>query len=637
MPAPASGARTLLGFQLERQIPGSQLGCPYPIITAIPAPAAPDCTNGAGTGVTGVGTFKMAAIYAGRGETAASATGSGVAVEDGSYAVTAPLADESGGLVCIGRRFYRDVDSGGFFEVLTIWDNTTTAFDDATPLGKEGKRRPRSGTTGANCDQTGANFGFQFIRPDNGSDFQRDDTNYKSTEQTGRLGESRAIPGLVNYAHTLNTDLRAGTVVALLASMTGKPTVTQAAGAPAFTYDFPLSDLEKDSVSLSAIFHKGGDLRPLLFGGIKTTEMGITYGEKGQAKLQAKLMGAWDSEAAFGKKTAGTGTFASAPVARGVRSDANRYTDSVFVKVIAAPAVSGGIGSFTIRAALAAAGGTPTFGTAVTSKVYYDPTTKRQCHPAAIGATVATRNQSAWVELYDSTSGLTIGIDDEENRKPFLIYFPGDVSLLAANDVYEIKALQPVPGIYSTAHPTGPADDGSYTGQAPRQTLTTRFAPTHVTIMKGPDSASTDILRFQAGNIKISRPADPVNECGPEAANPSEVDVFGKFKIELDVDRRLNSRVFERLMKENGRLYTVLTFEGSRIKIDTVTGTLAAEREAFNLVLAQSRIESLNSPLAGDKVYVEKMKISPEQPDDEDFDVVSPTVTTFASWDFSRI
>ncbi len=60
MPSPASGARTLLGLKIDRQIPGQQLGCPEPVVTPIAAPTAP-ATAALGGGpstveIAGVGT-----------------------------------------------------------------------------------------------------------------------------------------------------------------------------------------------------------------------------------------------------------------------------------------------------------------------------------------------------------------------------------------------------------------------------------------------------------------------------------------------------------------------------------------------------------------------------------------------------
>ncbi|MDD5305555.1 MAG: hypothetical protein PHS14_20845 [Elusimicrobia bacterium] len=821
MSAPASGARTLLGLKIDRQIPGQQLGCPEPVISAIAAPDPPGADIGAdasllstapvgtpaGPAATGTGTYtgvgaaifdveidatgspdtfkwrknggswttgvatldaspillsdgisvtfttpgtfghtlgdawtitwtpggvtgasvlyKMSAIYAGLGEGAASAASTTIAPTEKAITVTPAAAPTPNGAVVLGRRFYRKIDSGPYLEIKTRWDNTTDPFTDSIMPGAEGVRTPRSGTTGMSAEQTGANFGFQFIRVDNASDFNRDDTYFKSTEQTGRLGEPRGIPGLVKYTHAFNFDVRIGSLVPLLASMMGKPTVTQSTGEPVLTYAFPLSDLSSDSISLSALFYKGGDFRPQLFLGMKCSEIAFDLGKK-QAQAKAKLEGQHDTECGFGKALSGnTGTFASAPVVRGVRSDAKAYSDSVFVKVIAAPAVSGGIGSFTIKAALAAAGTvSPSFGDAITksvktttghddltgagtytgsvmatyeveidatgspdtykwrknggayttgvnattgpvvlsdgitvtfgsatghsvgdkwvvfvaiSNVYYDPTTKRQIHPAAIGNATGTAQQSAWVELWESTTGLALGFDEEENRKPFEVYFPGDVTLLAANDIFEIPALLPVPDVYTAAHPTGPGDDGSYTGQRPRFTFTSRMTPAHVTLFRGPSSTGQQVLNAISGTMKIGRPIDAVEGLGPEAANPIDVDVFGKFVLGLDIDRRYVTREFERAAKADERFYSVVQVQSHRVVVDPVYGTLSALREQANFTYAQARVDKTAAVLSGDKVIDEKITITPEQPDDDTLEFVDINLKTAHSWDFSRV
>lgn len=592
-------------------------------------------------GVTGSSVlYKEAAIYAGRGEGTASAASSTISASGQGVTVTPTAAPTTGGAVVLGRRFYRSIDSGPYLEVKTRWDNTTATFTDSVKAGTEGTRTPRSGSTGLSAEQTAANYGFQFIRVDNATDFSRDDTHFKSTEQTGQLGEARGIPGMVKYAHTLNVDTRIGSIVPFLASMTSKPTVAQNSGEPVLKYAFPLSDLEADSISLSGLHYKGGDFRPQLFLGMKCSEIDFDLLGKAQAKTKLKLMGQQDTEAGFGKALSGnSGTFASVPVPRGVRSGTNAYTDSVFVKIQAAPAVALGIGSFTVRAALAAAGTlSPTFGSAVTTTVFYDPSTKRQIHPVAIGSSAATAQQSAWVELWESTTGLALGFDEGENRKPFEVYFPGDVSLLAAGDIFEIPALQKVPNVYSAANPTGPSDNGSYSGQRPRFTFTSRMTPAHVTLTRGAGAGSQAVLSAQAATFKISRPADEVEGLGPEAANPLDVDVFGKFTLSLDIERRYITREFERLAKSDARLYSVVKLQSHRIIVDPVSGTLSADREQAVFTIAQGRIDKTNAPLSGDKVITEKITIMPEQPDDDSIPgVFSLDLSTAHSWDFSRV
>lgn len=641
MSSPASGARTLLGLKIDRQIPGQQLGCPEPAVAAIAAPTTPATIAGATGLVTAAAVlYKMSTIYAGLGETAASAASTTLAVTLKIVTIT-PVASPTSGLPAVlGRIFYRSIDGGSYKEVQRSWVNTTAPLSDNVPAGSEGTRTPRTGTTGIAAEQTAANYGFQFIRPDTGTDFNRDDTSDKSTEQTGQLGEPRSIPGMVKYEHPFNCDARIGTLVPLLASMRGKPTAVQNAGEPVVVYGFPSSDLPSDSVSLSGIFFKGGSLRPQLFLGMKCSEIDLSLGKK-QAQLKAKLTGQHDTEAGFGKAlAANTGTFASMPVVRGLRSDANAYTtDSAYVKIVAAPSVTNGLGSFTIRAALAVAGSTtPTFGTAVTSTVYYDPTTKRQCHPAAIGNAMATLQQSAWIELWESTTGFALGFDVDENRKPFEVYFPGDVSLLAAGDVFEVPALQKIPGVYTTANPTGPSDDGSYTGQRPRFTFTSRMTPAHIILTRGSGSSTQTILDAQSSSLKITRPVDAVEGLGPEAANPTDVDVFGKFVLSFDVERRLIDREFERIAKSDERLYAVVKLQSHRIVVDPVAGTLSADREEASFTYAQARVDKTSSAFSGDKVTMEKITLIGEQSDDDTvIEAVDIAAKTAHSWDFSRV
>jgi len=634
----ASGARALFGIGLEKQIPGQQIGAPCPIALALTAPTAPTSAEGIAGLLTGTFVWYVSFVFAGRGETAASAaTTVPLVLSLHKATVTIPVYAGSAA-TCLGRRIYRSSDGGTTKPLVTeIWNNTATTFTDNIPIGSEHPTKvAKSGSTGANAEQTGANFGLKFIRPDVGSDLQRKDSYGKSTEMTGRLGQARGIPMATTYTQKLDVEARTSALIPLLASMVGLPTVMQVTDEPTLIYDFPLSDLTADSVSLFASWYEGGDLRPGIFMGMKTGDIDFAVSEKKWTQIKANLVGTNDTENAFGTVKTGAATYGFMPVLRGPRLDANAYTDSIFVKITTAPAEADGIGTFVVKVARAAAGGSPSYGSTALI-VYYDPTTGRQCHPAAIGNDTATDNQGAWIELFDSTSAAAIGADVGENRKPVMIYFPDDVSGLALNDEWEFLAQQPVFGIYSAANPTGPADDGSFTGQAPRFELPNRFTPAHVIIKRGPDAGGLTLLDVQDVGVKLSRPIDAVVSLGPEAANPSDVDVFGQVDIELDFGKRLKNREFERAMKQDERLYTSVVFQGPPIIVDQVLGTLSTYREKIALLLPQARVESTSSPLASDKALPEKIKIMAEQPDNEELDVMTLQVVSTASYDFAAI
>jgi hypothetical protein len=397
----------------------------------------------------------------------------------------------------------------------------------------------------------------------------------------------------------------------------GPPVVTQAAGKPEWTYTWPGNPytLSRDSISISAILDPGGDIRPKGFWAHKAGGIDIPFALAKEALAKVKLSGTGDTECGIGAVGTKTGTYARVPVLRGVPGWSTPLTDGLTVKIADAPAA----GTFTVVTKV----GSGSYST-YKSTIYYDTTTHRQIKGG--------RNQSEWVELLD-TAGRTLGQNTGANRKPLSIHFSGDVTLLAANDTFTLSALMPKLGVYTAANPTGPSNDGSYTGQVPREMLTPLFAPTRISLFRGVNSPDT-FLEVQGADFKLERPLQPVHSLGPEAASAIDVDVLGKIMCSIDFDRRWISREFERVLKTDARYQASVEVDGAPIR--TNPGVLGAY-EQFIATLKQARVETSTATISTDKVIPEKVTVTGERPDDGSgfFSQLSVVAGTF--FDFSGI
>lgn len=423
----------------------------------------------------------------------------------------------------------------------------------------------------------GSNFGLVQFPIDPGVIYARNDDQFVPPELTGYFGNPQSIPGRIMRPLDWSMGLRTGSAIPIVATFLGKPTRTQDGAATAYNYAYSLSDTTASASSMWGMFHKGGDTYPLAFSRARFGELAFESDGNALVSLKAKGMACLDTEHGFGVADVGNGgTYTThAPVLMGDRSDANRLTDSLKLKISSAPSV----GVFKVKVAFAAGA----YSTVETS-IAYDTVSKKQ---------------TAWVELYDDDG--PIGFDECENRGQVLVFFPDDVTKLALNDIFTFPALCQIPGT---------AAQGGDTTVARTSIGGCRFGPAHVSVKRGTSSADT-VLDFESGSFKLTRQITPAFTHGAGARNPYDMDVTGYVSIELEADRRFDSREFERLIRTNDRYVVEVLYQGP-----VLTGSGSAWRDQLLFSIPQARIDKTASPLTGPGITKEKLNIVAEQKSD---------------------
>ena len=605
----ATGAQNVLMLGLEQQIPGYNVGAPLPFTTAAAPPGAPTTALGSGTGITAASLkYGLRAWIKGRGLTAIG-TKSTPALAPSNKDVTVTWSALAAATGCYGYRVERTTDDGTTWTpVADVWGRTTVTYTDAVAVGSE----PEMDAPVAD-DETILNHGLVQVSASPAPFFDRKDGEFNSDELTGYLGEPDAIPGFMTVPAELPFDMRAGVLVPIEATFSGKPTETALTGAPGMQYDFAFAEDEEDQVSLWGLEYPGGATRPAIGSGIKYYEIEFSDLGKGIAKVKAKGMGTGWTEAGLALPPVTPGTYLHVPVVKGQRGDAGRFTDSVFVKIIDAPSA----GTFTFKAkigALSAYGGS---GTLMTG--YYDTTTGKMI----LGGT----NDEPFVELVDET-GAVLGIDDDENREPFSIYFPGNCALLEADKEYEIPPVALVPRALKSI------SDTTSTGDVRRIVRLPRFGPAHVKFLKTVDSVQSK-FEFESATLKLSRTGTPAYQPGASAKRPVDVDITGFVGIELSIDARYKTREIERMQRENTRFAVALEITGGRIP--SAPGVLSSYREAIYKTFAWCRIASFSAPPTGPGLTKSKVKLVASQPPDGSAFMPLNRIVSRQTWPFHSI
>jgi hypothetical protein len=187
-----------------------------------------------------------------------------------------------------------------------------------------------------------------------------------------------------------------------------------------------------------------------------------------------------------------------------------------------------------------------------------------------------------------------------------------------AGDIWEFPALCQIPGTVAQGGDTTVA----------RTSLTgCRFGPAHVSIKKGASSADT-LIDFDAGSVKLMRTIAPAYTHGPGARNPYDMDVVGYVGIEIEFDRRFDSREFERLIRTNDRYVIEVLYQGP-----VISGSGSAWREQVKFEIPQARIDKTASPLTGPGITKEKVSIVAEQKADGS-PILTASIRSATSWGY---
>lgn len=497
-----------------------------------------------------------------------------------------------------------------FKHIKTNWNATSTTFSDSTPVGSED-----TAVIVPAADQTAANYGFEFHRFEPGTNFKRVDMLIHPTELTGAQGEPSTAAGDVDWIHNIDEAVRTSTLLMSIASFGGVPvSFTQATNKPEWTAVFEPSDLPENSFSYDAMYYKGGSVAPEFHLGVKESEIDFTFSAKKELMRKSKAMGTGGSVHSIAERTTIGGSYTGTGYLCG---DAGRTFTTIAVKVSTGPSAGVLYVKFSID------GGSYT---TTAYPVYYDTTSGRQIRGGS--------NQNYFIEMFD-TSLLALGIDDTVTGtlRPLLFAFSGDLTGLQANDIVTFKPAAKFPAVYSAAHPTGPSDDGTYTGHLRRVIDSALFTLTRVEILTGgANVAPSNLLAFNVGSHKLSRPYQVVREAGRFGAYPQDVDVFGKIMGELDTERRYTDRSIEQALRRGQRYGLQLQFVGAPIR--TNPGVYGAV-EKIVIYYPNAEVESTDSVVGSDKVVDEKTKWKVKQSSDPSQPTYRITVVGSHAVDFA--
>ena len=188
----------------------------------------------------------------------------------------------------------------------------------------------------------------------------------------------------------------------------------------------------------------------------------------------------------------------------------------------------------------------------------------------------------------------------------------------AVGDKWVFPALCQIPGT---------AAQGGDTTVARTSLTGCRFGPAHVAIRKGDTTADT-LVDFDSGSVKMTRTLTPAYTHGPGARNPYDVDVVGYITLEIEMDRRFDSREFERRIRTNDRYVVEVLYQGP-----VITGSGSAWREEVKFSIPQARVDKVASPLTGPGITKEKLTIVVEQKADGS-PAVTAAIRSAVDWNF---
>lgn len=563
--AVATGAKSFRMIGLEQRLPGRQVGGPY-VVQAEKAVGNIECVPKAdlidGETLT-IGTvvfeFDVNGTGVTAGRTQVNVSGATTAAEVAAILHTAINGVGAGLLITstdnLDGTLDLEADVAGVAGNLAISD--TVADTDFVVTGMAGGVDP--------------NFGLVQLLSRPGGGVTRSPEWGENDEFTGSLEPPEQ--SLVGWNYTVDSPqwLRTAPLVMELASMLGEPTVTQDGSDPAWQYEFPLTDDPDLAVSLWELTHKAGSTKPILARGIRYNVIEIDAPERGESSMNANGLACGWTECGLGVQAeANTGTNPCGAYLTGPRTDTNKYTDALKFKVTRT--VAGG--GLRVKVAL---------GVGAYSTAEIDVPTG------------STGLQTRLVEVSDDAGPL--GLDDcEDGLEPLMVFFSGDLRLYALDDVIEHPALAQIPG-----------DGSGETGLARTALEGPRFGPAHVVFKHGTSTADTE-LAFEIGGIKLERTIVPVLEKGRNARNPSDLEVVDYLMVEAELERRFDSRDWERFMSLGTRPAAEFRFDGCLI-----AGSSSGWRESFVVTMPQVRVHDAQSPVANSANVKETITASMER------------------------
>ena len=569
--AVATGAKSFRMIGLEQRLPSRQVGGPYVVQAkkatgTITCVAKADLVDGETLTISD-GTHSVVFEF--------DVTGDGVT--SGRTAVDVSAATTAADVAAVLHGVINGITTGLTVTSTDNLDGTLDLQNDAT--GVLGNVTITETVVNAGFLVTGMsggvdeNFGLTQLLSRPGGGITRTPVWSENDEFTGSLEPPEK--SLVGWDYKVDSPqwLRTAPLVMQLASMLGEPTVTQDGSSNAWQYAFPLTDDPDAAISLWELTHKAGSTKPVLARGIRYNEIKVDAPERGESSMNASGLACGWTECGLGVQAgANTGTSPCGAYVTGPRTDANKYTDALKLKV--SRTVAGG--GLRLKVALGA-------GAYSTAEI-------------DVATDGTTGFQTAWVEVVDDAGPL--GLDDcEDGLEPLMLFLSGDLRLYAADDVIEHPALVQIPG-----------DGSGETGFARTSLDGPRFGPAHVTFKYGTSGTADTELAFEIGSLKLSRTIVPVIGKGRNARTPMDLDVVDYLMIEAELTRRFDSRDWERFQSLGTRPAAEFRFDGCLI-----SGSTSGWRESFVVGMPQVRLDDVQSPVASSANVKETIKAAMER------------------------
>lgn len=613
----AVGAQALIGVTLDGRAPNSSLGQPTFRRSVVANPSVALTATASGDPGDMVGQFRYAYYWCRQGLSGLglfrTALSPWTAAVDADSIVSIALSVIANGGTGVSEkgivrqwRASSAADWGPSHVCGRIYDNTTTTFTDLAPANS--LLYPIDlHETGPTSNETGTNGEAVFLEPDS-FDVNADAGVIARKALSGLSGPLRSLPGDFSFPVGFKSTAQPGLLAVLFTFLLGEPTIAREAASPARRLTFAPTSRRRKVRTGSFGAYEGGAGRPIRVYQAVGTELTIDSKMGQDVEIDFKAQGAIFSTSDFGAVETQTGT-GELPVLMGVRGDVNRETLDASVLV-----VSEATNLMVIKARTDA----EAYGDE-TSTVTLDATTHKQ--------TRGSSDHSDRVKLVDSVTGQSLGFDAGSNRRPLLVLFPGDCTLHAADDEFSFAREIPIPDVYDAANPTGPSDDGSYTG-APVVKLRGPcfFTAAHANVSYGDGSTPDVTLDAKGVQIKITAPGLMAHSLGAEANFANFAHTGGEIQLMVTLSRDNVSRLFRRKLEADEQVSFRLHLEGPPIVKQP--GVLSAFREEVKLTMSYASIVDSKSPVAGAGLNPETISFLATQPLDSSVQHFGVIVTT---------
>lgn len=479
---------------------------------------------------------------------------------------------------------------------VVVW---TTKFNDNV-VNPDFSKKPRT------VSQVGVNLNLRGIWPDATTEMA-DQKLGATTELRGNIGPSRYYPAEKDFAHDQKLDYRAGVMAFNAEMQLGEPTtITAIKDTPVFIYQFTPSHFLFKPLTYADLLWEGAvSLTPEMFLGLRLQARNIKVTENKIVTVDTKPFGTQSTRVGVGTPTSVTGTYWDnrRPVVRGVpRSDLTTF----YVKV--STALTGS------TVGIKASTDGSTYGTEMLIGV-----------DTGAGNIQVRRsgNPSPWVELFDE-DGLSMGLYEGENREPLGIYFAGDLSTLAVDDImtFTVNGLA-IPGLGSSP----------YSGYGLRHESEFRETSAFFNFLRGATNTTPDTLvELLEGEIDIMWTQQIIRELDQEVKTPKGYDRTDVLKFTVKGKRRYDSRVYQDIVNYDDRLAVQIGFLGAPIISSPGVALPNYKRGTIWTVPQFCITETPKRSIPNRNVITEEIQGIAEQPDDEEQELLTETTYTDRLW-----